>query len=108
MAIQVDRDELVKKLHPSRFPGMSSKMAAIVGYFIGEVYTNPAIVGLYVTVDGHCLAQSEGEVGYNVYVGVFAEVERNWRELVGISEVGLSEEEEIFCLRLLETKVTHA
>jgi len=44
----------------------------------------------------------------NVYVGVFVELERNWRELVGISEVGLSEEEEIFCLRLLETKVTHA
>jgi hypothetical protein len=40
-----------EKLHPGRFEGMSSKMAAIVSYISDETYTNPAINELVVTGD---------------------------------------------------------
>ena len=36
-------DPLLTKLRPSRFPGMSPFMAAIVGYVLGESYTEPGI-----------------------------------------------------------------
>jgi len=34
---------LKKKFNPARFPGMSPFMAAIVGFVLGESYTDPAI-----------------------------------------------------------------
>jgi hypothetical protein len=32
---------LAAKLHPDRFSAMSGKMAAIVGYILGESWTDP-------------------------------------------------------------------
>jgi len=36
-------DTLKTKLNPTRFPGMSPMMAAIVGYVLSESFTDPAI-----------------------------------------------------------------
>lgn len=108
MLTQVDVDSLAQKLHPSRFPGMSGKMAAIVGFFMGKEYTTPAIEQLCVTMDGFCLAQQAGDVGFNSFLGQYSEVERNWRDLVTIPEVGLTEQEEVYCLKLLQTRVCYA
>lgn len=106
--IQVDVATLAQKLDPSRFPNMSSKMAAIVGFFMGKEYTTPAIEALCVTSDGYCLAQQAGDIGFNSFLGEFSEVERNWRKLVTITEVGLTEQEEQYCLKLLQMRVQHA
>ena len=104
MAIQLDTT--VQKLHPGRFPNMSPKMAAIVGYLLGEQFTVPELEGLCVTSDGYCVGHTKGNVDESYFLGTFEDLERNWRELVGLKEVGLSEEEEIHCLKLLQTRIT--
>ena len=58
---------LAEKLHPKRFPSMSGKMAAIVGYILGEEWTRPRIVELVVTSDGWVLARNAGHVGFDSY-----------------------------------------
>lgn len=40
---------LADKLHPDRYSAMSGKMAAIVGYILGESWTEPVIGALSVT-----------------------------------------------------------
>jgi len=57
------REILIDKLRPDRFTAMSGRMAAIVGYILGERFADPAISELVVTSDGFVLAQAEGEVG---------------------------------------------
>jgi hypothetical protein len=49
---------LASKLHPDRFSAMSGKMAAIVGYILGESWTEPEIVALSVTSDGFVTTES--------------------------------------------------
>ena len=51
---------LADKLHPNRFPGMSGRMAAIVGYILGEEWSRPRIAELVVTSDGWLLARTWG------------------------------------------------
>ena len=40
---------LIEKLHPARFSDMSALMAAIVGYVLGESFTEPSIAELTVS-----------------------------------------------------------
>jgi len=70
------------KLHPGRFPGMSGRMAAIVGYLLGKEWTAPRIAELVVTSDGHVLARHDGDCGCNDYLGLAADLERNWLALL--------------------------
>lgn len=92
-----------EKLFPGRFPGMSPKMAAIVGYVCGEKYTKPSIEELVVTSDGFVLARLEGDIGANDLVGSYDDLDRNWKRLMGCA--GLSAREEklascSYCARL--------
>jgi len=83
--------ELVEMLRPNRYSGMSPRMAALVGYVLGQAWTNPLILDLAVTTDGCVLAQvgeangdewvPEGP-GYDRVFGDWRDVERNWNELV--------------------------
>lgn len=73
---------LVDKLHPTRFPNMSGKMAAIVACVLGERWTSPAITELVITSDGHLLAAHEGDYGCNDYLGWASELENNWQRLL--------------------------
>jgi hypothetical protein len=73
---------LTEKLHPHRFPGMSGKMAAIIGCILGQVWTSPSIAELAVTSDGHLLARHEDDCGHNDYIGTVASLESNWRRLL--------------------------
>jgi hypothetical protein len=84
---------------------MSGKMAAIVGYMLGQEFTTPAIEDICRTSDDCCLAQQEGDIGYNVFLGAYSDLKRNWHELVTMPEVGLTAEEEAHCLNLLSTKI---
>ena len=63
------RARLIRKLDPSRFPGMSGKMAAIVGYILEARFADPAIAELVVTSDGFVLAAREGDTGTNELIG---------------------------------------
>ena len=85
------REQLVAKLRPDRFTAMSGKMAAIVGYILGEQFSEPAISELVVTSDGFVLAQAEGEVGANDMLGTEADLNRNLLDL--ITAAGLTDEE---------------
>lgn len=82
---------LVAKLSPGRFPGMSGKMAAIVGYVLGVEFTTPAIAEMYLTADGFVLARLWGDIGANGLIGSRSDLERNWRSLLDCA--GLSPEE---------------
>jgi len=42
-------DSLAQKLNPSRFPGMSPMMAPVVGFVLGESFTDPAIAEIVVS-----------------------------------------------------------
>lgn len=72
---------LKKKLHPRRFSDMSPMMSAIVGFLVDEAYTTPRIEQLCVTVDGHVLAQPEGRIGADAYVGMADDLVRNLKNL---------------------------
>jgi hypothetical protein len=82
---------LTNRLHPRRFPGMSGKMAAIVGYILGEEWSKPSIAEMVVTSDGFVLARNEGHVGFNTIIGTAADLERNWNNL--LRAAGLTNEE---------------
>jgi hypothetical protein len=78
--------DLVAKLHPRRFPGMSPKMAALVGYLLGEPFTEPAVSGLHVTSDRMVLAEHKGEVGANDFIGAFSDLQANWNRLLAAAD----------------------
>lgn len=88
-----DRAALVEKLHPRRFPGMSGKMAAILGYLLGEAWTDPALTDLCITSDGYLLGQEAGDVGMNAFLGAASDLAANLERLVELPEVGLTADE---------------
>ena len=96
--------KLSDKLHPRRFPGMSGRMAAIVGYLPGKKWTEPSIAELVVTSDGHVLARRDGDCGGNHYVGTAADLERNWLAL--LEAAGLADDERAEAARLDRQAVT--
>ncbi len=73
---------LTATLNPRRFPGMSGKMVAIVGYILGEEWSKPSIAEMVVTSDGFVLARNEGHVGFDTIIGAAADLERNWNNLL--------------------------
>ena len=83
---------LTAKLHPKRFPNMSGKMAAIVGYILSRRWTRPRIAELVVTSDGWVLARNAGQVVFDTIVGTAEDLERNWNNLMRAA--GLSSEEQ--------------
>lgn len=94
---------LLKKLNPRRFPGMSGKMAAIVGYILGEQFTDPSITDMAITSDGIVMAQQSGDVGMNDMVGSYSDLKRNWDKLLGVAGLEAKEMKEA---RALFAKIT--
>jgi hypothetical protein len=78
---------LTEKLHPDRFEAMSGKMAAIVGYILGESWTEPEIVALSVTSDGFVTTESE-------FFGEAADLDRNILNLLVAADLNSGEREE--------------
>ena len=57
---------LVVKLRPSRFPGMSPFMAAVVGYVLGESFTDPEIAEIKVSeAENLVYIRQAGAVGFD-------------------------------------------
>jgi hypothetical protein len=71
---------LASKLEPGRFSAMSGKMAAIVGFILGESWTEPEIAALSVTSDGFVLTDAE-------FFGEAADLDRNLLNLLVAAEV---------------------
>ncbi len=86
-------DTLVKKLHPFRFPEMSPKMAAVVGFIVDRTFTEPAIEEVAITADGYVLARHAGDVGMNTILGSGEDLLRNWRNLLAAAGLNESERE---------------
>jgi hypothetical protein len=78
---------LANKLHPDRFSAMSGKMAAIVGFILGESWTEPEIAALSVTSDGFVLTDAE-------FFGDAADLDRNLLNLLVAAEATAEERAE--------------
>jgi hypothetical protein len=87
---------LTDKLHPDRFSEMSGKMAAIVGYILGESWTEPEIAALSVTTDGFVMTDAE-------FFGEAADLDRNLLNLLVAAEV--TPEERVNFERLYRERV---
>jgi hypothetical protein len=77
-------DALHNKLDPARFPNMSEQMTAIVGFVLGEVFTEPSIAELSLTADGGVLAvpmTADGERGQASFIGAAADLQANLARL---------------------------
>jgi hypothetical protein len=79
-------ENLAKKLHPSNFTAMSSKMAAIVAFVLGKEWTNPSINWMSVSSDGFVSTDSD-------FLGTENSLKENFSNLVKAAE--LTEEESI-------------
>jgi hypothetical protein len=84
-------DGLKQKLNPRRFPGMSGKMVAIVGFVLDEVYTDPHITEMAVTSDGMVLAQRSDDVGMNDIIGNELDLQNNWKRLIEVAGLNNAE-----------------
>jgi hypothetical protein len=93
------QQELARKLNPNRFTAMSGKMAAIVGYLIGERFTNPGIRELIITSDGTVLAVRSNDVGANDTIGDVRDLDRNLSRLIKAAELTPVEAKELRRLR---------
>jgi len=102
--MQAVKSSLAKKLNPSRFSAMSGKMAAIVAYILGEKWTDPAINDMAITSDGFLLAQHEGDMGLNDFMGAASDLERNVANLMIAAE--LTEGEQAEWQRLYKARIT--
>ena len=78
---------LHNKLHPARFTDMSPKMAAIVGVILGQDFTTPALAAITTTSDGFLLGMNRGDCGFNVFIGSYSDLERNWSNLLDCAEL---------------------
>jgi len=91
--IMANNDNIKRALHPSRFPGMSIKMRAIVGFIIGGNFTTPAIEQMIVTSDGILMARVTGDIGYNDLLGSVNDFKGNWNKLIHYPNLGLTADE---------------
>jgi hypothetical protein len=98
-----DVDELKRKLNPARFPGMSPFMAAIVGYVLGESFTNPVIAELTVSENENLVyIRKEGAVGFDG-IQSLEDLRNNWNRLLDVAK--LTPDERRDAVRLFNVKV---
>lgn len=86
-------DHLKIILHPGRFPGMSGKMASIIGFMLEAKYTQPILKEIVCTSDGFLLGRINGDVGCNDLLGSVSDFKNNWNNLIHIKELALSLDE---------------
>ena len=73
---------------------MSGIMAAILGYILGETWSEPEIRELHVTADGFLLARRSGDIGCNDFIGGLGDWDANLRRLFEVAEVTTEEQQE--------------
>jgi len=88
-----NNNNIKRALHPNRFPAMSTKMMAIVGFIVEGKFTTPSIEQMMVTSDGILMARVTGDIGYNDILGSVSDFKRNWDKLIHLPNLGLSADE---------------
>jgi hypothetical protein len=83
------RQSCARKLRAVEVSGMFS---AIIACLLGEDWTNPKIEELRITFDRGLLAQTEGEIGFNLFLGAEADLLRN---IHGVAEVAELDGDEV-------------
>ncbi len=95
---------LSQKLDPGRFPDMSPFMAAIVGYVLGESFTDPTIAELTVSEQENLVyIRPEGAVGFDG-IQSLEDLRNNWNRLMDAA--GLTDEERNEAVRLFNARVS--
>lgn len=96
-------DSLKAKLRPSRFPGMSPFMAAIVGFILRESFTDPEIAEIRVSEEENLVyVRQVGDVGFD-NIQSLEDLRNNWNRLIDVA--GLMPEERAEAVRLFNSKV---
>jgi hypothetical protein len=92
-----------EKLNPARFPGMSPLMAAVVGYVLGESFTQPQIAEIKVSEQENLayFRQSDA-VGFDGLQSL-EDLRHNWNHLIDVA--GLTPEERSEAVRLFNGRV---
>jgi hypothetical protein len=92
-----------RKLNPDRFPGMSSLMAAIVGFVLDEHFTDPEIAELTVSENENIVyIRKAGGVGFDGLQSL-EDLRNNWNRLIDVA--GLTAEERSEAVRLFNLKI---
>ena len=91
-------EELFRKCDPRRFPDMSGMMTALLGAVLGQDWTDPRLVAITVTSDGHLLARAEGEIGFDRYIGLASDWRDNLRRFAVAADLTAAERDELFRL----------
>ncbi|HET6247633.1 MAG TPA: hypothetical protein VFE47_08055 [Tepidisphaeraceae bacterium] len=95
--------ELSAKLNPRRFPGMSPLMAAVVGYVMGESFTDSEIAEITVSeAEGIVNFRKAGAVGFDGLQSL-DDLRNNWNRL--LDAAGLTPDERRDAVRLFVEKV---
>ena len=96
--------DLIQKLKPSRFPGMSPFMGAVVGFVLGESFTKPEIAELTVSESENLVyIRQTGAVGFDGMESL-EDLRRNWNRLLDVA--GLTPDERREAVELFEAKVS--
>jgi hypothetical protein len=99
----MDAVSLTDKLNPARFPGMSPMMAAVVGYVLGESFTQPQIAEIKVSEQENLAYFRQGDrVGFDGLQNL-EDLRGNWNRLIGVA--GLKPEERSEAVRLFNARV---
>jgi hypothetical protein len=94
---------LTEKLHPARFSEMSPLMAAIVGYVLGESFTEPTIAELTVSeLENLVYIRQEGALGFEGLQSL-DDLRNNWNRLMDAAD--LTAEERVEAVRLFNANV---
>jgi hypothetical protein len=83
-------DALVRKLHPDKFPRLSSVMAAVVAFVLDTTFIEPPIVEIKVE-RGVVFARAQGELAPKRPICQYADLLHNWLSL--IASAGLTGDE---------------
>ena len=96
-------NSIKRKLNPARFPGMSSLMAAIVGFVLDEHFTDPEIAELTVSENENIVyIRKAGGVGFDGLQSL-EDLRNNWNRLIDVA--GLTAEERSEAVRLFNLKI---
>jgi hypothetical protein len=95
--------EIKTKLHPKRFPNMSPFMAAVVGYVLGESFTNPEIAEITVSEQENLVyIRKAGAVGFDGLQSL-EDLRSNWNSLMDAA--GLTADERKEAVHLFRARV---
>jgi len=89
------------KLAPSRWPNVSGRLFAIVGFVLDEPLTEPHLYDMSITSDGYVIGKDESM--RDVWLATAAEIERNIDDM--LADADLTYEELALWRRLWEDRV---